>query len=66
MEPKPTGNIFAAVHTRIAAMKDKMRADQFAASGVRERDARQEAAEKAVDHSPENLPAPDDESKLTQ
>ena len=65
MEPKPTGNIFAAVHQRIAVVKEKMRADQFAATGVRQQDAQKEAVKEAFDRPAIKLPGlPDDD--LTQ
>ena len=66
MEPKPSGNIFAAVHMRIAAKKKKMRADHFTATGLRQKDAQQEADENGFDRSAIELPSPDDKNKIMQ
>jgi hypothetical protein len=66
MEPKPSGNIFAAVHMRIAAKKKKMRADQFTATGLRQKDAQQEANENGFDRPAIKLPSTDDKNKIMQ
>jgi hypothetical protein len=63
MEPKPTGNVFEAVHIRIAVMKEKMRKAQLAATGARQQDAQKEAVKEAFDRPAITLPGlPDDET----
>jgi hypothetical protein len=53
------------VHQRIAAKKEKMRADQFAATGVRQKEAEKEAVEKQFDRPAIILPATEDD-EITQ
>jgi hypothetical protein len=49
MDPKPSGNIFKAVHERIAAQKEKMRKANEHVMDVQQRRAVQEAAVEGFD-----------------
>jgi hypothetical protein len=63
MEPKPSENIFKAIHQRIAAVKDKMREEQRTANGARQSNAREEAAREGFDRPAVNIPGtPHDET----
>jgi hypothetical protein len=56
MKPKPSENIFKAIHQRIAAVKDKMREEQRTANGARQSNAREEAAREGFDRPAVNIP----------
>jgi hypothetical protein len=49
MDPKPSGNIFKAVHERIAAQKEKMRKANEHVMDLQRRQSVQEAAVEGFD-----------------
>jgi hypothetical protein len=65
MEPKPSKNIFKALHQRIAAVKDKMREQQRTAHGARQSNAQAEAAREGFDRPAMNIPSTPRNNEVT-
>jgi hypothetical protein len=61
MEPKPSGNIFQAVHQKIAEQKDKMRRARQHSASVQQHKANLEAKVEGFDRSAASPAVPDHE-----